>query len=382
MRTPLFTLFSLLAALAPSARSATAAAPPAAVELVGRWRTPDHGGSFLQTASGPVALEFASHVRAPGPGTWVRVLARVDVDGRTRGVHIAERGDVAGAWLERWRLTARARIRALAGPWKGLLEALLLGRREDLPPDLRRACIATGTSHLLALSGLHVALVAAAIARWPGLGRARAPFSFLVVGLFVLLAGSRPSLLRAGLGWLALSVGLSRGRLSRPLHRLGAVALVLAVTAPQLADDLGAQLSFLAVAGLLAALRAVRGGWLAPVGAFLATAPLCVEVFGRVQPWGLLATPLLVPFVATVLVVGLIAVLPGESLAVLDPLTGPVLRSAAASLEQLLLSAAWFLPPPLQPPAFPLPGGLVSLAVVAALLALPARHASRDRIAW
>ncbi|MDG2149988.1 MAG: ComEC/Rec2 family competence protein [Planctomycetota bacterium] len=349
-----------------------------AVQLTGQWRSPPGQDSYLNTTSGDVAIQLAADLSAPPPGAIVTVLARLDSSGRATGIHISDQHKPSGAWIDRWCATAVQRIRSLAGAHRGLVEALLLGRRESLPPTTRDDCIATGTMHLFALSGLHVALLTAAVLRIPGLGRASTLASLASILAFLALTGSRPSLMRASLSWLGLTTGLLSGRAGHALPRLLAVALALAVISPRLAQDLGAQLSFLAVGGLLAAVRLVRGGWLGPAGAFLTTAPLCLEVFGRVQPWGLLITPLLVPAVALLLITGVVAVFPGMLLAGLDPLTGPLLRGSADALTWLLHASAFYVPAPWTPPPFPLPGALVSLAVLAALLALPScrKHAA------
>ena len=61
-----------------------------------------------------------------------------------------------------WRLSVRStiahRIRALYGPRSGVIEALVLGRRDDIPTSVREAFIGAGIAHLLAISGLHVGL--------------------------------------------------------------------------------------------------------------------------------------------------------------------------------------------------------------------------------
>jgi ComEC/Rec2-related protein len=363
--------------------SSTSTSPPVstgtdpevhAVRLTGRWRSPPGQEPYLDTTSGAVAIQLAQDLSAPLPGAVVTLLARLDSSGRATGVHISDRHEPSGAWVDRWCASATRRIRSLAGAHRGLVEALLLGRRESLSPTTRDDCIATGTMHLFALSGLHVALLVAAVVRVPGLGRASTLATLASILAFLALTGSRPSLMRASLSWCGLTAGLLTGRTGHTLHRLLAVALILAVISPKLAQDLGAQLSFLAVGGLLAAARLVRGGWLGPAGAFLTTAPLCLEVFGRVQPWGLLITPLLVPAIALLLITGLVAVFPGQLLVGFDPLTGPLLRGSAEALEWLLHISAFCFPPPWTPPPFPLPGAFISLVVLAALLALPSHR--------
>jgi len=349
-----------------------------AVSLRGRWRQPVAGVTGLDTAAGRVALRLASDLAPPDPGELLDVLARVESDGGAQAVAISPAGAAQGAWFERWREAARARIRRLVPARRGLVEALLLGRREDLSPAVVWACRATGTSHLLSLSGLHVALVAGALSALPGAGAARPLLPALLLGLFVTLAGAGTPLLRSALGWLLFLVGGRLGRQPSALHRLGSVALVLAVASPGLEYELSTQLSFLAMAGLLAVGRLPGGRLLAPLGAFLATAPLCAHTFGQLQPWGVLVTPLLVPPMAAVLALGLVAVLPLELFSALDPLTGPPLRAAADVLELGVEQLAYVCPAPLVPrplPVGPLPA---TLLVLGALLALPAgRGAAR-----
>jgi competence protein ComEC len=257
----------------------------------------------------------------------------------------------------------------------GLLEALVLGRREDLGWPVKEAWGATGTTHVLAISGMHVALLATALRALATAGSWRRP-ALVIVG-FVVVAGAGAPLVRSALGWVLLAAG---ARLSRPadgLRRLAAVALLMECWQPGLHHDLSAQLSFLAVAGLIAGARLARGPAalvLGPMGAVLATAPLCAEVFGRFQPWGLLVTPLLTPPLAVLLVLSLVSVLPGTLFSALDPLVAPVLDASLDLLRDLVETCARLCPPPLRPPPPPLPGVLLSLLVVAALVALGRRR--------
>jgi predicted membrane metal-binding protein len=147
-------------------------------------------------------------------------------------------------------------------------------------------------------------------------------------------------------------------------------------------QGLSPQLSFLSVAGLIGAARATGGAWAllgAPAGAFLATAPLCVETFGRVQPLGVLITPLLVPWVGLLLGVGLLAIVPLGLLRGLDPVSATLLDAAAGVLTELLGWLAVRLPAPVSPPVLPVPGWLASLAIVAALNLLAWVRPTHDR---
>jgi|GEM_PF-1800614 len=352
---------------------------PAAVRVTGTWRAPPAGERCLQTTGGLLALELAEDVQAPAPGTPVELLLRLSPGRPALAVGLRALGPPSGAWLDRWAAACLERVRQLVSrDDRGLFAALVLGQRDDLSFTIRAAYAATGTTHVLAISGMHVALLAAALQALSTGGSWRRP-ALVLLG-FVAVAGAGAPLVRSALGWLLL---VASARLSRPVkgnQRLAGVALVMECWQPGLHHDLSAQLSFLAVAGLIAGARLVRGpaaALLGPAGAFLATAPLCAEVFGQVQPFGLLVTPLLTPPLALLLVVSLVAVLPLALFSVLDPLTAPLLQAALDALRISAELGAEFCPPPLRPTPPPLPGVLLSLLVVAALVLLAERRARR-----
>jgi ComEC/Rec2-related protein len=356
--------------------------PPVGVQarrVTGTWREPPTRPGCLQVSGGLLEVELADDVRAPPPGTPVEALLRVDGAGESLVVSLCPLGPTRGAFVDRWAAACSARVRQLVSHDNaGLLEALVLGRRDDLGWPVREAWGATGTTHVLAISGMHVALLATALRALGAAGSWRRP-ALVIVG-FVIVAGAGAPLVRSALGWVLLAVG---ARLSRPadgLRRLAAVALLMECWQPGLHRDLSAQLSFLAVAGLVAGARLLRGPAtlvLGPVGAVLATAPLCAEVFGRFQPWGLVVTPLLTPPLAVLLVLSLVSVLPGGLFSALDPLIAPVLDGTLDLLRSLVDVCARWCPPPLHPPPPPLPGVLLSLLVVAALVALGRRRGPR-----
>jgi competence protein ComEC len=143
----------------------------------------------------------------------------------------------------------------LAADPRGLLPGLVVGDTSNQPGDLGEAMRATGLTHLAAVSGTNVSLVAAfalAVARGVGLGRrVRVLVAAAVLAGFVVLARPEPSVLRAavmgGLGLLAW--GTARSRAALPA--LGAAVVGLLVVDPWLARSYGFALSVLATAGIL-----------------------------------------------------------------------------------------------------------------------------------
>jgi competence protein ComEC len=173
----------------------------------------------------------ARALRATGPAAWPRASAA------------------------RWRRAIERRLAAHLDPGaRALVTPLVIGDRSGMPPDLSAALRASGLVHLIALSGLHVAWLAAAArgaaAAAGGGPGARAVAGSLAAIAYVGLAGPIPSLLRAA-SFEALSAA---ARLARrpldPVHALGGGAIFLLAVAPGFAGDLGFQLSCAATLGL------------------------------------------------------------------------------------------------------------------------------------
>ena len=122
----------------------------------------------------------------------------------------------------------------------------------------------TGLMHLLAVSGLHVFLVGMVLYvllrpilmrfrfQWRSVEVARAAVTVLVLGLYVLLTGSRPSVVRSAVMATLFIGGILFQRSSHPLNTLGVAALLLLVVRPPAVFDVGFQLSMAAVAALVA----------------------------------------------------------------------------------------------------------------------------------
>jgi competence protein ComEC len=225
-----------------------------------------------------------------------------------------------------WKIRARLRTelnRALerAGyPASALLQALLIGSREDVPQRLYEGFRRTGSLHILALSGLHVTVIFGIIAG--ALGFIRRPgLKFLLATLVLLfyqfLAGFFPSLLRATVMILVGGVSLLLDRDAEPLNPLSISGIAIVCVDPFQAFSLSFQLSFLALAGILALGPLVRRPLegrlprfiLMPlamsVGAQIATLPLVAATFGSFYPSGLVASLVLVPLTTAFLWMGL-----------------------------------------------------------------------------
>lgn len=158
--------------------------------------------------------------------------------------------------VEALRGSIERRIDRLFAPRHGaVFKALILGMRGEIPRDLRKNFVRTGTAHLLAISGLHVTLVAGtayALMLFLGIPRkCGVLLSLAALGGYVLIAGCGLPVLRAGfmLGLFFLSVLLGRDR--NPVNLFFAVYFAFLVASPRSLGSISFQLSFLSVLGLL-----------------------------------------------------------------------------------------------------------------------------------
>ena len=140
----------------------------------------------------------------------------------------------------------------------GLAEALLIGYTNDLDKDLVQAYTHAGVVHIIAISGMHLALIYMMLewlfARIPGIKKVsivRLITVLVCLWLFSLITGAAASVLRAAVMFSFISVGRHIGRNSTTFNSLASSAFVLLCYNPYYLWDVGFQLSYLAVAGIL-----------------------------------------------------------------------------------------------------------------------------------
>ncbi|HEX3325350.1 MAG TPA: ComEC/Rec2 family competence protein [Solirubrobacterales bacterium] len=214
-----------------------------------------------------------------------------------------------------------------------LARGFVLGEDEGIDEttveDFRRA----GLSHLLAVSGQNVALLALlAMPLLAGLGiplRTRLIWILAAIAVYVPLAGAGPSIVRAGVMGAVSVLAMLAGRRSSRLYALALAAVVTLAIDPRIAADVGWQLSFAAVLGILALAKPLRAaiasriganGWRGAlaegaamtIAATLATAPLIAFHFGTVSTTTLVANLLALPAVAPAMWLGMLAAAGGQ----------------------------------------------------------------------
>jgi ComEC/Rec2-related protein len=273
-----------------------------------------HGRLLQRRDSMPHAHAYADpYVLSRGAAASVRV----------KRYGVAKLSGSGGSLLKRcffWPLHDRMRQEILQrlGGSSGIPLALLLGERGELDKQIRRTFIDLGISHLLALSGMHLGLIAAAILLFMKRCRIRNLFPLLVLLAFYLgMVGEVLSLYRA----FGMAVFMVFARMiHRPMHpmrALGTAAFLLLLWSPHIFFSIGFQLSFTATFAVLLCMSSIpmlKSRKTAArllnyaigtiyVGMFVQIfmAPLLIHHFDRLSLVSPLATLVFFPFVFAVL---------------------------------------------------------------------------------
>ncbi len=224
-------------------------------------------------------------------------------------------------------------IRLLPEPQASLIVGILLGIQSSIPDDVYANFSATGTSHILVVSGWNFTIVAALLGgfttrlrlrRWPAFW-----ITLAIMWLYALFTGGSAAVLRAAVMASLMVLARSSERRSEPWTLLLAACWIISAADPHTLWDLGFQLSSLATASLFAFARPVEGWigsrrpfvwpWMAPftealtatLAAQVLTLPLILSAFGNLSLIAPLANVLLVPVVPYAMLFGSMALAGG-----------------------------------------------------------------------
>jgi competence protein ComEC len=191
----------------------------------------------------------------------------------------------------------------------GVAAAMLLGHRAHLDAEVRQRYTLTGAMHVLAVSGMHVGLL------FFMLGWVVLPLQYFkkpwlrlvlllsIIWLYALLTGGSPSVLRASLMFSLFALGQTMLKKPNSLNILASSALILLLIEPRQLLDVGFQLSYLAVLGIIFFYRPLVNLWpiknkvarffwqgtCVSIAAQVATLPLVLYYFHQIPLYALLA---------------------------------------------------------------------------------------------
>ncbi len=304
-------------------------------------------------------VEVDGRPAAPPAGGYGDFLRRTGVAGtlRSRSLAVIGRDPGPASILERVRRGAGdALSAALPEPAAGLAAGILLGLRDRVDRDLAAAFTATGLSHVVAISGWNIALVAALVGALAA-GRARRTRSgaiIVAIVVYTVLAGASASVVRAAAMAGVALLARETGRPGTAAAALGWAVALLVVASPANASDVGLQLSAAATAGLIA--------WSSPIAAYIgrrapglpgwireglgvslaaqaATLPIVLVAFGRVAPLSPVLNLVVVPLVPLAMATGAVALAGGAVAALGGPPIVAVIAGLPGALSLGLLVA-------------------------------------------
>ncbi len=366
-----------------------------------KWLTPEPGMTVIATGhlappGGPVepgGFDFRRHA-------W---FARLGGVGYTRTPVLEWAPPEPGAVrVATWRRAIAARVQAgLKGETGAFAAAVMTGDRSGMGQGTLQALRASNLAHLLAISGLHMGLVAGfvfgavrfCLAAWPWLAlrvalhKVAALVSLAAAAGYLALSGGNVATERAFVMAAVALVAVLADRRAISLRAVALAALIVLTFRPEALPGPGFQMSFAATVGLVAVFSAIRDWraqrpndalprwrkWIAPVLAVVissavagaATAPVSATHFNQIARLGLLANVLAVPVMGA-------AVMPAAVVAACLMLIGfeaPALWVMGVGIDWVLGVAHWVAAQPgavtqvPSPPAGVLPlmafGGLV-----------------------
>jgi competence protein ComEC len=369
-----------------------AAMEPGEVVLVGRIASPPERSGFGYMADLRVErlwYEGREVLRGGGVELFAADLSigvgdRVRVDGEISRPQIGEDGFDYSRYLATKRISALVEATSVkpVGQERGwigqlhrrtdvalgyglrpreasVVRGMVLGDRSLMPEELEKAFQRSGITHVLAISGQHVAILAVviyfAIRIFAIPPTIRALLTMGLMWVYILIAGAPPSAIRAGVVATFVLAAPLLGRQVSPLHFMTTMlALVLAYN-PQLIYSTGFQLSVAAVFGILLLTKPLRSlverTLLRPLksppgqvsnlicvslAAQLATSPIIAATFEQVSVVGVLTNLIAVPLSGPILILGLLGSLAGN----IYPLLAYPLNSCNGFLTTILIQTA------------------------------------------
>lgn len=309
-------------------------------------------------------LEISCYLKQPTEiegFLYDRYLAKSDIYSTCYGPRIKLISSAQGNRVYGWLIKAKLKIhhiikKSLPSPHSALLSAILLGERKGIPSQLNDKFSITGVSHMVAISGMHITIIAAILMSLAiNIGLRRGQDFWLVVAclaLYITLIGLPPSAMRAGLMAFMFLLAIKVGRLNKSINGLVLAATIMLLINPKLLrDDIGFQLSFLAVLSLLyvlpfisdklsrlPSLGKVKEIFIVTISAQVLTMPLIVYYFGRMSLVSPLVNILVLPALPFIMVLGMVAIL----LALVVPSVSSILFWPAWVLIEYLIRVVEF----------------------------------------
>jgi ComEC/Rec2-related protein len=339
------------------------------------------------------AVTIPGHAANPGGFDYGAYLRSRDIEltmsvGNARSIDIFRRGDMT--WWESGIEAIRQAARDFADQYVGgeegdILRGLLTGELEYVDMPTREAFARTGTIHLLAVSGQNAIVIILAlfvVISWIPNRWVQLPVYVGALVVYAAVAGGSPSIVRAVVMASVYKLVTTIGRIQRPLNTLAFAALLLLILRPGDLFDVGFQLSFASVTGIIMVVTPLSGAiaerWprlrrravlfggiqllLISIGTQLFTLPLLLYHFGYVSIVAPIVNIVVVPLASLALGAGVAGVV-FMALPLLPGWFGGAAYMLLWCVEWLVHGAAAVVTPLLEPGTI----GLVAATVIMAM---------------
>jgi competence protein ComEC len=207
--------------------------------------------SKIGSRKNPGTFDYSGYMAAKGMLVWLKVKEGFKIEKIGR-IHLNPL--ISSALIMR-RKIADLIERHLDEPHSGFLKAILIGDRTGLGDGIKDDFVKTGTVHILAISGLNIALIAGLIMALFGIMRLPRKTSLVITVIFIVVytftAGANPPVVRSTIMFSIIVIGYLIGRDTDILNSLPLAALLILVFNPKEIFDPSFQLSFASLAGII-----------------------------------------------------------------------------------------------------------------------------------
>jgi competence protein ComEC len=273
-------------------------------------------------------INSASNARNPGDFDYKEYLKSIDVYGqvyvdKNSIIKVSAGGAQGSVFLK----IKQAILEQLAqsgldtGP-RSMIEALVLGQRQNVDPEITRSFRDAGVIHILALSGLHVGIILLILQfltqrmiRWKYGRWMQSIFIIVFLWCFAILTGMSPSIMRAVTMFSFVAVGMNIKRKASTFHSLTLSAFFLLLIDSRLLFQVGFQLSYMAVFAIVLLQPVIKNLWTwdqpiknffwnilsVTLAAQIGVAPLSIFYFHQLPGLFLLGNMLLLPMLPLII---------------------------------------------------------------------------------
>lgn len=248
----------------------------------------------------------------------------------------------------------------------GLLEALLLGQRNNISSEIYNAFLITGLLHFISLSGLHVGIFVGTIwqfCRRIGFNKTvRSAICILALIIFLIIVPARTPTIRAAVMFLIFYLGQMSQRKAQSLNSLALAAIVILIIRPMDIFSIGFAMSFIAVLGILfftepisellkRPVNKIKSAFISiplnyimtilavGISAWAGVAGILIYHFHKIQMLSAVWTVIVFPLIFIILIGGLLKII----LTMIIPVAGTVLAVALQGVTAVLIVLVKFL---------------------------------------